>query len=379
MKKKKYESALWGLVGLVILYTHLWIFFNFTKIQGDFVPYWTAIKAFLNGMSPYSLDNLSSMRGEEVNLPYIYTPLPLLFFYPFSFLPYSTALLAFFLTKSVAAIQLFRQWFSHWVVQDRLYFFLFALAAFNSTICSDVVQGNIVLFEQVMIWAGFWCFVKQRWAMFSLCIAVASLFKLAPLALLGLLIFSMQLRAVFWGLAAGVTTLALNWYSFVLSGLPYQDWLAFFSLAPSSGVIGVGRSNPSLQTFLSDLHVHFSLPYAKWFFFLLVALIGLVTLRALLRQRGAWEERARHIVCLSCFAFSFALPVFRGYNYILLIIPAWVVWTEVLKKNPLWLTIAFLVLETYIPMTAWNSMGLFWSHSSLLIALGLWAGYLRKI
>ena len=365
---------LWWLTGLAIFYTYLWIFLNYGKTQRDFPVYWAGAKAFIAGLNPYILDNLSAMLGRTLDLPFTYTPVALYIFFPLAALSYPQAFAAYFAVKWIFAIALFYVWLKYWVLDDRIYFVLFALAAYNRAIWGDLVAGNVVLIEQVLIWTAFTVLHRNRFALYGVAIVGAALFKMVPAAWAGPLFLMRSRKAALSGSLIIVATVALHGFSFTWSGLTVQQWLG--SILWNHGG---GRGNPCVHAFFKDLHQMYGLPFPKELYQGVAVLVVAVSLWCWLRR---FEKRnpdhLKMLLLFSCLSLSFILGEFKGYSYILLIVPTWVAWTKILGRSPLGITIAFLVLETSIKMDAFPPFGLLWNYSPMFIAMAMWAVYLRS-
>ena len=152
-----------------------------------------------------------------------------------------------------------------------------------------------------------------------------------------------------------------------------QDWLGSILWEH-----GGGRGNPCVQALFKDLQHMYGFPFAKPAYLVIAASVVGVTLWTWLRFPPKQQEQLRQLLLFSCLSLSFVLGEFKGYSYILLIIPTWVAWTQIAGKNPLWLTIAFLILETAVELGAYPPFGLLWNYSPLFIAAGSWWIFMRS-
>lgn len=356
-----------------MFYTYLWIFLNYNQVQRDFPVYWTAAKAWQSGLNPYQLDNLSAVWQQTMNLPYTYTPLPLLLFLPLALLSYAQAFAAFFALKWLFFFILIAIWLKYWIKTDRVLFVIFALAAYNRAIWGDLVAGNVVLIEQALLWGAFTILPTGRYLSYGVAVTAAAVFKLVPAVWAGPLFLLRSWRAAFTGLFIIGATLLLHGLAFHWTGFTLQDW--FGSILWEHGG---GRGNPCVQAFFKDLQHMYGFPFAKPAYLAIAASVVGITLWTWLRFPPKQQEQLRQLLLFSCLSLSFVLGEFKGYSYILLIIPTWVAWTQIAKKNPLWLTIAFLILETAVELSAYPPFGLLWNYSPLFIAAVSWWLYVRS-
>ena len=352
------------ITGVAIVYTYLWIFLNYAQIQRDFPVYWSAAKAWLTGLSPYHLDNLSSVLQQKLTLPYTYTPLSLLIFSPLALLNYSVAFGVFFAIKWLFTILLFAIWLKYWIKENRTAFVFFALAAYNRAIWGDLVAGNVVMIEQVLLWTAFSFLLFGRYSFYSVSVLGASLFKVVPAIWAAPLFFLRSGKGVVYGATIIITAIAVQAGSFWMSGFSVQDWLGSILWDH-----GGGRGNPCVAAFFKDLNTLYGFSYPRQAYLAVAALISSITTFCWIRCFQAEnKESLKRLLLFSCLSLSFVLSEFKGYSYILLIPSTWYVWTMLLKRNPWHLTVAFLIFETAIDLTYAPPFGLLWNYSPMFIA-----------
>jgi len=235
---------------------------NAERPQWDFKTYYYAAKVYTSGGNPYDLEALTRTSGEKITLPYVYPRFTLVFFLPFTFCSYAVAYQVYLLLKVAALVALFRLWIGSFLKEDGdLLFYPFSLLAFNNAIGLDLFAGNITTFEQLALWAAFFCYIRQRLLPFSLLVLVASFFKLTPILFLTLLPFSKdKKRYIYLGLAAfAFATILVSGAGQEVgrSGFLYQ------SLSVSSDPDNRGLWNPSVFSLIRDVLYEFS---AKWGF-----------------------------------------------------------------------------------------------------------------
>ena len=254
-------------------------------------------------------------------------------FLPFRIGSYETGADTFLLLKVAALVGLLRIWFRCFLDVDLLSWewIVAAIAitqAFGRPILIDIREGNVSLFEQILIGSAFAEFLRQRYVSFAIMIVLASVFKLLPIAFLGVLLVvttksstqsgevddqKYRLRAFWIGLLAFVTIQALCY------ALYPEHFIQ--ALHDSSKVDERGFYNPSSLALLRDwVGVEVAWPiYVGW----LLLILG-VAFCAVRKRAG--ELAAIEWVILSTLAFTLAAPRMKDYSYIVVLLPlAWIV------------------------------------------------------
>ncbi len=361
-----------GLLLLARLYASL------DQFQWDFKTYYYAGRAFQSGLNPYYLRSLSRVAGEEIGFYYAYPPSALLLFDVLSRLPFPLASRLFFIAKVAALIGLYLLWGRGFLPLGLEPLFLaFTIFGFGGALYVDLVSGNVNLFEQLGIWLALWAFLRQRWRLFAVALALASLFKLWPLALLLLPVLRGGRRA---RRAAGV--------SFALGiGLQAPGFLLYPELGATflrqlPQLDSRGPRNPSLLAFLRDLGDWAAgrwsalpawLPEAV---FLLVA--ALILGIALIALRGQRVSR-RQMAALLCLTLALVLPRFKDYTYVLVLLPAYLALVEWMPAVRGRFLVFLLMLSPTIPLPfgvgglIWESVTRYWP---LFTAALIWWGVL---
>jgi glycosyl transferase family 87 len=298
-------------------------------LQWDFKTYYYAARAWTLGLNPYDLKALSQLAGTRLYFPYVYPSLTLALFWPFTLLPFQGAYYVYLAVKLAALAGLLWLW-KRTVLKEETdtLFYYFVLFAFSNSLYIDFRAGNISVFEQLLLWTGFACFLRGRLLPFCACIVAAGLFKVTPAAFLFLLPFSGHRRK--YGYLAG--SLAL------FAGL----LLASYAMMPGQAGFGVdnagggltehGANNPCTLAFIQEITtilavripgaVPDALPFALYAAALL--LVGIPSLAAY-RRLGRVEtaDRDRILLFLGLVVYGLLVPRFKCYSYILLIPPAY--------------------------------------------------------
>jgi hypothetical protein len=295
---------------------------NLWDFQKDY--YWT--KAFVHGLNPYDVKTVTSL-ADRPHFPFLYMPLSLLFFAPFTFLSCATArMIALGFYAAVLLITFIA--FSRRLIALRGIaglFSLFAVLAFNGAINKSIHTGNVASLETALIFLAFMCWLKGRHAWFLLFIFAASLFKLTPLFFLGLTFFDRTPR---WRSAAiflGVFLLA-EAIPFRVMSISLHEWLPYANAnVGGCQCFGYGYINPSALCMLKDLltrggTVFVLKPLLSAVFALWVVAVFYFTVRAgvFLFKEGRDESRV-DLVVLAILCYALVLPRFQDYYWVLLI------------------------------------------------------------
>lgn len=314
------------LMGLIILLAAASLYVHPVK-QRDFLGIYTAVSAFTQGQDPYGTTALPPVEGQAI-AAYVYPPYTLYLFKPFTWFNFPTAARIFLTLKLLAIAGLILLWHRLFNL-DRYQGFLWLLIplAFSGTLIADIRAGNISIFEQLMIWTGFYFYTRGKMASFGAAITAAATIKLTPILLLGLLATKGSKKEMAWGAFWGVVFC-------VFIGGSAMVWPHLFEnfLRNVRGLqMDRGEYNPSSWALACDA--------ARWLktaaggsvpaiiapgiygIFTVVALV--VSAKCFVKLR-AWEGKAGDLwrICLWCFLFALMVPRFKNYSYILLIAPS---------------------------------------------------------
>lgn len=345
---------------------------NPDRFQHDFRSYYYAGLAFREGLNPYDPAALSSLLGEPIGFPFIYAPVTLPLFSAFSLTTYLMAYRLFLLLKvlvMVAAILAAWRMKGHLAWLPAAGFFL--LVGFNGAGVTDLRVGNVAIFEAALIWAAVVAWLKGRYPLFVLLILLASSFKLTPILLLALLIFTHEPRRCRM-IGAGMSLfLILHGGSFLLKP-EYLEGMGSTLLQLQER----GARNPTVFAGLGEVmdllhHKGFALPeiLPAALTFLVSAVILLLTARSL-QGKGSRLHKA----LLVMFGFAIILPRFKDYSYVLLSLPALFA-VERLKDLPsLWILLLLCLAPVFPLPYGWGELAsrLFWGYYPLLGAVAVW-------
>lgn len=295
--------------------------------QWDFRVFHAAPAALDSGSNPY--DKMAQLAIPE-HLSYLYPPIALYAFRPFSALPFEIAYLCWFSFKLLALALLLRLWHRHFEPLDSSVLVLaFLTFGFNAAILRDMTAGNIAILEQLGLWTAFYLIVKGRSYSAAAIIALVAQFKLMPVVFLGLLPFVGPARG--WkpllaggGIFAGVFSL-----NFLLMPQMMSHYLESFG-AVNPNLDERGEINPSTLALLRDIVDVVSksgVATPPWLadaaFLIFVTGLAIVLLWALRKYATRIASMdPRWLIYIGCLLYVLTMPRVKDYTYMILLIPA---------------------------------------------------------
>lgn len=346
----------------------------------DFTTYYYAALAVLHGLDPYRLDVLSVLAGRTIEIPFLYPPATLPLFVPLARLPIAHAVVAWLVFKLALVVVLLALWRTVFLRETRVAVLAgAAFLGFNASLLWDLRAGNVAVIEQLLLWAGFVAYVRDRRTAFTVCVVLASIFKLLPILFLGLLLVPSKRSPARPGLALG--------------GL--ATWAAIVFLP---GVLGLGVARGFLHDIPSQRPHGEINPCALGLFDMILARdgsgaagrsrlaiglwLGYGAILAWLSRgmlRRAWAARDPiHGVVVGCLLFTLLVPRMMVYSYILLVVPALLL-IRALLPDARARAVAYIVLAIqgaarFLPGTIRSPVV---DHLPFLLALVLWFGLWR--
>ena len=284
----------------------------------DFQTYYYAATACRAHLNPYDLGSLSAVAGKPVELPFVYPPIALLPFLPLSFLPLAAASAFWVSLKTGLLVGLLLQWKREFLRDVPIAALVgVTLFGFNAAALWDLRTGNVAMVEAFLLWAGFQSYVRGRTVCSARRIASASVFKILPIAFLGLLLTGHAPRkkkaiAILVGIALLGGLLAVSWPMTVEWARALPHYFA--------GQRPTGEINPSalgiLDGALGDRRRAWALPL----FGLYACVIALIATPAIrrLRKTGSPEEW----VMVGITLWTLLSPRVMIYSYVLMVVPA---------------------------------------------------------
>ncbi len=340
--------------------------------QWDLHMFMGAARDFAAGTSPY--------RGQ--GLSFYHPPLLLYVYRLLTFFPVWLACSLWYVLKLAALWALLSLWDKHFVrIRYSAATITFLILAFNASIYSDLVAGNVSIFEELLLWLAFTNLLKARYWAFSLCLILASQIKLTPLFFAVLLVTATekpQWRWLFATVAGFGALFSCN--QWLQPDLFRQFWKV------SSQLDERGVDSSSLLALTRDafdrLHVVTQQSKLDELVYVLgVAAVGAFSLWLLVQYRKAVAKLdQRLLIGFACLIFALISPRFKAYTYILLLAP-----TLYLLQVSDWrrqVPIACAVMlglalfphaHSLLPMR--TAFELFASYMPLIAAAVVWGGY----
>jgi alpha-1,2-mannosyltransferase len=348
--------------------------------QWDFETYYYAASAWRAGRNPYLLDSLTAMAGKPIGLGFIYPPIALLLFLPFTFLPAATAALLWIGFKIFLVMMLLRLWRRDFLPSIPLELLIpVALLGFDLALLWDLRTGNAALIEEVFLWAAFSAYVRDRRRAFVCLVGVASTLKLYPIVFLGLALVPPASRR------GGLRLVGLGLLVFLgLLAVPHPltaEWVKALA-APVYTGRPVGGINPSALGLIDWGLLAAGAPGgSSGRLGLAIYAIGCAVLISLSR-RGlvrAWRSGSpREAVLAAVLIWMVVAPRLIVYSYVMAVVPVLAVIGPVLRTT--WARAAALGLVflpgvvRLIPGTAPSALPIV-SYAALL---WMWLAYARS-
>lgn len=352
----------------------------------DFRAYCHATAEYATGGNPYAAGSIDGS-----GFPYVYPPVTLCLFMPFLSFDYYSAYLLFLALKVLTLCALLYLWWSRFVRGTFGPFALFGLFAFNACIGLDLFSGNMSVFEQALIWLALAAFLKKRLWTFCALIVAASMFKLTPIVFLALL-FTDNTPGRLVRIAASLAVFGgVHVVSWLIAPDLCMGFLANMRYLDERGIV-----NPSTLALCRDVTQAAGLPMigavskgniiALVMYAVAVATFAGLSLAAFRRLTRLGDIEGQRLgLFLLCVLCALAMPRWKDYAYMLLIVPAYCLIVEEQRADGRLILILLFMLPShpFHPLGRFAvgglAMALFWSYYPLVLATGLWALCLRRI
>ena len=350
--------------------------------QWDFKVYYFAAEAWRAGHNPYDPALLPPAAGVDV-YPFVYPPYLLALFWVFTLAPLGAALKVFLALKFAllgwlatiwARLLKSPPWQPAWV--------LFLVFAYSSCIFVDFASGNVTTIEQCALWTGVaWLLAGRRW-LFVGAVVIASLFKLTPILLL-LVLLARPDRDRYRLVGAGFAMLG----AVLLLTYAITPELTRQFLHSVTSLDERGRINPALLALVRDAAaviqrargISINTGTQTAIYLILALGIAAATGRAVVRiGRSASTDRLELMLYIAMLGYALALPRFKNYSYMLLIVPTYFIAT---RSTRLWRAAPILViaaLPVYSWLTTTDNLALLANYSQYLIAFAAWCLFLYE-
>ncbi|MCX7974499.1 MAG: glycosyltransferase 87 family protein [Candidatus Aminicenantes bacterium] len=376
-------------IGLWFAYFAYCLFFLISKREEyhwDFKMQYFSAKLLAEGKNPYNPE----ITRTEIGTPlwYAYPPLTAWFYRLFNLLPYETANLLFFFIKVVILIFLLFFWSKHFLNQSlEPTFLFFCLLAFNSALFLDLRSGNINLFEQLLLWFGFYFFLKKKFLLFSVFILIAATFKGTPLFFLLLLLTTdCRKKYLFFINSIGL------FLGYLL--LQYALWPEMFRAYLEAAQKTLVERRIICPTTIGLIYEIFDLLARRraivvnqeWqiaLFIVIATIVLILSFKAyIILIRFGHENKEKLLLFGLCFVYALITLRMKDYAYVLLLVPSYFIIknTSYQKIFPFLFVISILTAAKNVTLPDLGSVYLvIWEYYPLLLAYLMWGLYLREI
>ena len=348
--------------------------------QWDFRCYYSAATACKLGLNPYDRVVQAQLAGESV-VGFLYPPHTLFLFRPFTWFGLTTASLIFLALKVAAIFPLVFLWRRLFGLAEHTGLFLvFVALAFNATLLFDLRAGNLVIFEQLIIWAGFYGYLKEKPGWFCAAVICAASVKLTPLILLGFLLTSGRRRDLAWlgiSVVGFAVVMALNAVAWPELNRNFMKALNDAGSEPGVSSWWLIRDAVRWCQWRMGVDVLRAVEVAVYVTVAsLACIISVITLK-----RTSASKRADALlwrISLACLLYAVIVPRLKEYNYILLIAPAFFVLKSLPPRSLLMLATALVMFPTATNFLVFGKMfepfyRAISGYSPLLCAWLVWA------
>jgi len=387
MQNNTLKKIFVGLLFLYFIYCVYYLFADKQQYQRDFEMQYLAAKVFSEGKNPYDTEILKGDAGRSVWHWYAYPPATLWFYRLFASTNYNTAYNIFLLLKTAMIIGLVLLWRTKFVgKQAGAGFYLFCLLAFNSAIFLDMRAGNINMFEQLMLWLGFYFFLERRFLLFCCFILLGASFKMTPIAFLVLLLLTDEKKKYFYFLASCA---AFTVYLLIQYAATPEMFRAF--VAGAKGVLveyglysptTIGIIKDGFELLLRTTGISMPQMLHPGLFYIIAAAILFVSWRAyrVLKSIEA-EDKEKMILFLACLVYALIHPRLKDYACVLLIVPSYFIINRLkyLKAYP-FLFFLMIISAANVTLPGLKTIYIFmWTYYPLVLAYLIWSLYLYEI
>lgn len=393
MKRYYLRVTAYGFLLIYCAFVVARIYTQANIFQWDFMMNYYAAKAYSKGLDPYNGKILNEMAKTSVHL-YMYPPIMLWLFIPFTLLDYNGAFQLFLFLKCILLIGLIYFWRKEFLERDTdLLFYILCLFGYRSAIYLDFRAGSIHLFELFLEWIAFSYFLRKRMALFCALIVIAAFIKITPVLFLFLLWFTEDKRkhSYFYGsLAAFICVMAVFYISspHLFEGCVQN---ALFIIGEEHGLV-----QPSTLALAKDVILALAgkvcameVQGIQWIaFFVIIVPVVALSMRAFITLRSCqFPDKDKIIIFLACVVYALVLPRFKDYYYVLLLVPTYFIVKRArhIKAYIPLIVLAILpsILSSETPLPGFGRLasllGIFWEYYPLIIAYFVWGLYVYEI
>lgn len=365
------------------------------RYQLTFEAYYYGARAFEATGNPYDSEYIASIAGRDDVYPYVKLPLTVHLVRPFAWFDYVTAKRIYLLFKIAALGYLLWLWSTRFLKPPIDVKFLFlCLLGFNFALFWDFWSGNVSLFTFAVLWTAFYAFVRNRLGWFTTFTVLAAFWKLTPIFFLSMLVFLPGKHKWRWLVIGAVAFGAMQGASLLL----YPDLTeAFFASAEKmrgvqsehwagqvkdTGKINRAGSVSSYMLFaeahnLAEQAIAHKLPetLAMILYVIAVVCVFVATIYCARRQLPARNADTRAmLVMMSCLVYLLILPRALVYEYVLALLPAYLIARRFPKVDPVYVLLALMLLVPIVGRPAGVNWFItnFADFTPLFLALVVW-------
>ena len=373
-----------NLNSVIILYfigVCLFLIYNIDTHLWDFKVYYAASKCYLNGTNPYDVKTLYSYSTNIADLPFMYPPISIYFFLPFTFFDLHSASLIYLFIKIVLLIlSLYSSY--KWIKnnQQSKYFLFFCLLSFNACLYKDFQTGNIATFELFVLTLSFIHLEKKNFFIFTLLISFIGFFKIIPFVFLLLLLSTKSKKKWYYFLLGSAICICYIVLNFTIENKLFNSYLFHFS---KNRIVEGGMSNPSCMEFVKEVFRTFNLNDHTVFIYLLyfsfIILIVFYTLKKI--KKDLSNDINIEIIFILFIGINLCLPRLKDYTFLTLIVPTFYLISNLKVNQKYILLLVFLStfssLNTSIPLYK-DFLQLINRYFSFLFLLTIYILYLKQ-
>lgn len=362
-----------------VVMSFIWIGLHKDVYQWDFNTYYFATKAFVNGANPYDLNILSQYSPRPVELAFVYPPIFLAIFSILGKLDYGAAFNIFLILKLISLLGLFAIWRKGFIEGGTtLIFYLFCIFSFNAAIFKDIYAGNISIFEQSLLWLGFYFLKNKRAAAFCVVTVAVSVFKLAPILFLVLILLTDIPRRKLYFILSGAVFCGIMFLSYMVEPSLFRAFIGNLIGLRERGIV-----NPSSYALISEcFSVILNRPvFAGFsamtgiFYSVFLGVVIYLAVKAISRLRSTkGRDHGDMIILFICVVYTIILPRFKDYSFIIMIVPAYVMIKKLFARSGYY---GYLILMMLIIPAGAAPVGMdliikaLWRYYPLIISYGV--------
>ena len=376
----------WWRIGFAALCLLWWVqkLWSNPGNQWDFTVYYHSVQAWRAGLDPYDTASLPLSLSRD-GFKWNYPPYALGLFAPFAWLSLPRALAIYLAFKLIALGGLVHVWgrLLRTSILDPVWL-LFLVFAYSSAIFIDCAAGNVTTFEQLVFWIGVGALLEKRYWLYVAAVVVASLLRLTLMPLLLVCLVAPERRGYAY-IAGGVAAFASIFL--ITYAVTPRLTIEFFQSIPKN-VGEFGRLNPSSLTLVQDLSAVARNAYGVTVspvieiavYAALAAAVAVPTIVVTKRVAATSAANRVEVIAYVVFlAYALAMPRFKNYSYMLLIVPTFYIATRSTRLPRALPLLIIACLPVYSWVTRPENITLLANYSQWLIALGAWGLYLHEI